>query len=139
MAINYSTGVKTAELEGGLKAAFPSGSVLEFRTGARPSTANSAATGTVLLTITLPGTPWGTAAAGALAKAGTWQGTGSATGTAAHARLRTSGDTGTSSTTLPRLDFTVTATGGGGDIELDNPALAVGQVLTLNTLNITEG
>jgi len=103
---------------------FPAGSILEIRTGASPG-AENAATGTLLSTITTPASPWAAAAAGSKAKNGTWQDASApGAGTAAHYRLKNAADT-------RRIDGTVTATSGGGDLELDNVVIAVAQVVTI--------
>lgn len=108
---------------------FPAGSILEIRTGAAPG-AENAASGTLLASITLPATPWSAAASGSKAKNGTWQATAGATGTAAHYRLKNSGDT-------RREEGSITATGGGGDMTLDNTSVASGQVVTVTTFTRT--
>ena len=53
-----------------------------------------------------------------------------AAGTAGWARLRNAGDT-------RRVDLTVSATGGGGDLQLDNTSIGSGQTVTVSTLTIT--
>lgn len=60
---------------------------LEIRTGAAPANCAAAATGTLLATLSLPTDYLGAAAAGAVAKAGTWSGTAVADGIAGHYRL----------------------------------------------------
>lgn len=104
---------------------FPAGSILEIRSGSAPG-AEASAGGTLLVSITLPSTPWSAAASSSKAKNGTWQSTGAATGTAAHYRLKNAGDT-------RRIEGTVTATGGGGDLTLDNTSIASGQTVTIST------
>jgi hypothetical protein len=108
---------------------FPAGSVLEIRTGA-PAGAESAAGGSLLASIVLPATPWAAASNGSKAKNGTWSVAASGTGTAGHYRLRNSGDT-------QREEGTVTATGGGGDAEIDNTSIASGQTVTCSTFTRT--
>lgn len=104
---------------------FPQNSLLQIRTGTSPG-AEAAATGTLLVEITLPASPWSAAASSSKAKNGTWSGTAVGTGTAAHYRLKNAADT-------RRIDGTVTATSGGGDIELDNTSINSGQTVTMNT------
>lgn len=103
----------------------PQGAVLELRSGA-PAGAENAAGGTLLVSITLPATPWAAAANGSKSKSGTWSGAGVAAGTIGHYRLRNAGDT-------HREEGTVTATGGGGDATVDNTNVAVDQVVTVQT------
>lgn len=108
---------------------FPVSSVLELRTGAPPG-AENAASGTLLVTITLPATPWGAAAAGSKAKSGVWSGSGVAAGNIGHYRLRNVADT-------RREEGTVTGIGGGGDATVDNVSVAISQVVTVNTFTRT--
>lgn len=108
---------------------FGASPVLEIRTGA-PAGPNNAATGTVLVSITAPATAFAAAAAKSKAKAGVWSNTAAAAGTAGHFRLKNTGDT-------VREEGTATATGGGGDMTLDNAVIAVGQTVTVNTYTRT--
>jgi hypothetical protein len=108
---------------------FPAGAILEIRTGA-PAGAENAAGGTLLASITLPATPWAAAASGSKAKSGTWQVAAGATGTAGHYRLKNAADT-------RREEGTVTITGGGGDMTVDNTSIASAQVVTVTTFTRT--
>lgn len=108
---------------------FPVGSVLELRSGAPPG-AEAAATGTLLVSISLPATPWAAAAGGSKSKQGTWSDVGIAAGVIGHYRLRNAADT-------RREEGTVTATGGGGDAVVDNVNVAIGQVVTVTTFTRT--
>lgn len=108
---------------------FPASSLLQLRTGAPPG-AENAASGTLLVEITTPATPWNAAASGAKTKNGTWSGTGVAAGNIGYYRLKNAADT-------LREEGTVTATGGGGDATVDNISVAVAQVLTVNSFTKT--
>jgi hypothetical protein len=126
MALDYSNALANAALDAIYDTNFPQNSVLEIRTGA-PAGAENADSGTVLATITLPATPWSAASTGTKSKNGTWQdASADGTGTAGHFRLR-----GTTATL--REEGTVTATGGGGDMTLDNTSIATAQPVTVNT------
>jgi hypothetical protein len=83
--------------------------------------------------MTLPSDWMAAASAGAKAKSGTWTGTGAAAGTAAHFRIVDNAGT------TCHMQGTVTATGGGGDVTLDNAVIAVSQVVTANSFTITAG
>lgn len=107
------------------------GGTLEIRTGAQPADANAADSGTLLVTITLPTPAFGAASSGAAAKAGTWSGTAGATGTAAHFRMKNSGNS-------RRVDGAVTATGGGGELELDSTSITSGQTVTITSFTVTQ-
>ena len=106
---------------------------LEFRTGAPPATCATADSGTLLATLTLPADFMGASSGRVVAKAGTWTGVGAAAagaGTAiGHFRVKqgaTCHDQGT-----------VTVTGGGGDMLLDNVSIANGQAITISTFTLT--
>jgi len=74
------------------------------------------------------------AGSGSKAKAGTWSdGTADNAGTADFFRLFA-----TDGTTC-HIQGTVTATAGGGDMTLDNPVIAAGQTVTINTFTLTAG
>lgn len=120
---------------GGAGINFDSGT-LEIRTGAAPG-ADAAATGTVLATITLPADAFGAAAAGAIAKAGTWQdASADAGGTAAHFRIIQSGDTnGATGSTDERIEGTVSTSG--ADLNLDSTSISAAQTVTIDTFTVT--
>lgn len=110
---------------------FDSGT-LEIRTGAQPATANAALTGTVLATVPIPADAFAAAAARAVAKAGTWQDTSAdAAGTAGYFTMRDAAST-------YRIDGSVTATGGGGDMTVDNTNFAAAQPFTITALSVSE-
>jgi len=74
------------------------------------------------------------AASGAIAMAGSWGDlSADAPGNAAHFRIHDS--TGTTC----GLQGTVTATGGGGDMTVDNVVFAVGQAFSVTGFTITDG
>lgn len=140
MALVLSDFLKQKRLDGignaGAGINFDSG-VLEIRSGAAPGP-NAADAGTLLASITLPADAFGAAAAGAMAKAGTWQdASANGTGTAAHFRIKQSGDTGgATGSTDERIEGTVGE--GSGDISLDNTDIAAGQQVTITTFTLNE-
>jgi hypothetical protein len=117
------------------------GYILEIRSGAQPATADLAPTGTVLASITLP-TPAMSSAVNpgaTTAKAGVWQdASADANGTAGWYRIRAPGDAGTTNNTDRRIDGACTITGGGGELELQNLSINVGQQITVNTATYTQ-
>lgn len=139
MAYSESTKIKNDTITARI-ALFAQNDILEVKTGSPPA-ANSAPTGTVLATVVLPATPWGTVASGAVSKSGTWADTAAdATGTAAHFVLRQASDAGTTNDgTKPRITGSVTVTGSGGDMTVDNTSFATGQNFTITSLTITQG
>jgi hypothetical protein len=75
--------------------------------------------------------PWNAASGGASTLANTpISGTAGNAGTAGYFRLRNSGDT-------ELIEGTVTATGGGGDLTLDNVVIANGQTVNLTGFTIS--
>lgn len=105
---------------------------LQLRTGAPPANCAAADSGTLLCEIALPSDWMAAAASGVKVKAGTWTGTGAAAGTAGHFRLKDSAGTTT------HMQGTATATGGGGDMTLDNAVIAIGQTVEVTTFTLTE-
>lgn len=106
--------------------------ILKIRTGAAPANPAAADSGTVLATLTLPSDWMAAASGGTKAKSGTWQDAAAdAAGTAGHFRIYKSDGV------TCQMQGTVTATGGGGDMTLDNTVLAVGQVVTVTGFTLT--
>jgi hypothetical protein len=105
---------------------------LKIRTGVQPASANDAASGTLLATFTLadPAFAAGVAGVKTLDADPDLTTVGLAAGTAGWARLE-------SSTPGTVMDFSVTATGGGGDIEVDNVSIAVDQNVTITAGTVT--
>jgi hypothetical protein len=122
MAIQHSTTTRN-RFRDAYVAAFPAAASLVIRSGSPAGVGNSAG-GTALATITLPATPL-TSGTGQVTLSGTWtDASADATGTAGHYRL-------TNGTDIE--EGTVTATGGGGDLTLDNVSIASGQTVTIST------
>lgn len=133
MAVQLSVAVRNARLDA-IETTIGTSAILEIRTGAQPANCAAADSGTLLASCTLPSDWMAAAASGAKAKAGTWEDTSAnATGTAAHWRLKDSGGT------TCHAQGTVTATGGGGDMTVDNTSFASGQAFTVTTFTLTDG
>jgi hypothetical protein len=92
---------------------------IEIRSGTRPASADDLATGTLLATVTLVDPAFGTAADGSATLTDPPSVTGAADGTATWFR-------GLDSAGATVLDGSVTATGGGGDLELSTTTISVG-------------
>jgi len=108
--------------------------VFKMWTGSLPANCAAADTTTLLLTITLAGTnDWLVASGGTKTLNSLPLGpyTAAATGTIGYFRGYASG------ATVCHIQGTVTATGGGGDMTFDNPALTSGQTVNLNTFTLT--
>lgn len=132
MAIQLSTTVRNARLDQ-IETTIGVAPLLDIRTGAQPANCASADSGTELAHIALPSDWLAAAASGSKAKSGTWSGTVGATGTAAHFRIKDSTDT------TCHIQGSVTATEGGGDMEVDNTSFAAGQTFTVSTFTLTDG
>jgi hypothetical protein len=130
MAFKFSTAVRNAAIDA-VETTIGTAPTLTIRTGSEPATANDAATGTVLVTMTLP-SDWMTAASsGSKSLSGTWQdASADATGTAGYFRITGSGGV---------IQGNVTATGGGGDMTIDNVSIAAGQQVTVTSFTLTAG
>jgi hypothetical protein len=102
---------------------FPAGSTVEIRTGA-PAGAEGAAGGALLVPVVTPAAPWAVAAAGSKAKSGVWAAAATGAGVAGSFRMKNAAGT-------KLEEGTVTATGGGGDMTVDNTNVAIGQNVTI--------
>jgi len=92
---------------------------IQIRSGTRPATANDAAAGTLLATVTLADPAFGAPATGSAALADPAPVSGAADGQATWFR-------GLDSTGATVVDGSVTATGGGGDLTLDTTTISTG-------------
>lgn len=148
MTVRLSTGLRN-NLCGstGFAATFANG-IIEIRTGSQPVTADAAATGTLLGTVTLAsgaftpgvstnGLTFGTPSAGAVSKSGTWSFSGVYPGTAGWFRLKANAlDNDLLSTTLPRLDGSIGTSG--ADMNLSNLSIAIGATTTIDSFAWTQ-
>lgn len=133
MTVQLSTGVRNARLDA-IETTIGTSAVLKIRTGAPPANVAAADSGTVLATLTLPSDWMAAASSGSKAKSGTWEdASADAGGTAAHFRLYASDGT------TAHMQGTVTGTGGGGDMTVDNTSFAVGQSFTVTAFTLTDG
>ena len=105
-----------------------SGSIIEIRSGSKPATPETAASGTLLVSITVSGSFSSTG--GVLTAADPASASPAASGTAGYFRLKKSGGTAV-------LDGTVTATGGGGDMQLGSTTITTGVPVDLGVPTIT--
>jgi hypothetical protein len=133
MTLQLSTAVRNAELDQ-IETTIGVSAILKIRTGAAPANCAAADSGTVLSTVNLPSDYLAAASGGAKAKSGTWEDTSAdAAGTAAHFRLYASDGT------TCHAQGTVTATGGGGDLTVDNVVFAAGQDFVVTAFTLTAG
>lgn len=133
MAITLSAAIRNARLDA-IESTIGTSAILRIRSGAPPATVATASSGTVLATCTLPSDWMAAASAGAKALSGTWQDTSAdASGTAGHFELVASDGT------TVGMRGTVTATGGGGDMTVDNTSFAAAQAFSVTTFTLTDG
>jgi hypothetical protein len=105
---------------------------IRIYTGAQPASANDAASGTLLVEIATADPAFGAAATGAAALASTPRSAAAvAAGTAGWFRMLDSNNNTVA-------DGSVTATGGGGDLTLDNTSIASGQTVNITSLTYTQ-
>lgn len=133
MTLQFSDTVRNAELDA-IETAVGVSAILKIRTGAAPANCAAADTGTVLSTINLPSDWMAAASGGAKAKSGTWEDVSAdATGTAGFFRIYDSGGV------TCHMQGTVTVSGGGGDMTVDNTSFAAGQDFTITGFTLTAG
>ena len=141
MPVQYSTNVRIAMLDA-IEAAIGANARIIFYTGAKPALCSDAPSGTVVATLPLTGNSgdWmapASAAGNVVTKtkhgASSWSASASAAGTVGHYRIYDS------TVTVCHEQGTVTGTGGGGDITLDNVVVALAQTITITSKTITAG
>jgi len=134
MAVGYSTTVRNARMTAILTALDlgAAGGKLLFYTATRPATGVAISTQTLLGTLTLSD-PAGTVATGALTLSAVTPDTDAdASGDISWARLTDSDD-------VFVADLSVTATGGGGDITVDNITVVAASTISVTSGVLTEG
>lgn len=133
MAFQFSTTARNAALDA-IETAIGTSAVLKIRSGSVPADCGTADAGSVLATLNLPSDWLAAASGGSKSKSGTWEdASADATGTAGHFRVYASDGT------TVHMQGTITATGGGGDMTLDNTSIASGQQITITTFTLTAG
>ena len=133
MAFQFSTTARNAALDA-IETAIGTSAVLKIRTGTVPADCGTADAGSVLATLTLPSDWLAAASGGSKSKSGTWEdASADATGTAAHFRIYASDGT------TVHMQGTITATGGGGDMTLDNTSIASAQQVTITSFTLSAG
>ncbi len=131
MATQFSTATRNAAADQ-IETTIGTAPTLELRSGAAPADCAAADSGTLLASMALPSDWLGAAAAGAKTLLGTWQDpSANAAGTVGHFRIKQGATC--------HIQGTVTITGGGGDITLDNNVLALGQQVTVTAFTLSMG
>lgn len=133
MAIQLSVNVRNARLDS-FEATVGNAAVLRIRTGGQPATCATPDSGTVLAEATLPSDWMAAASSGSKALSGTWQdASANATGIAGHFRIYDN------SGTTCHMQGSITGTGGGGDMELNNTSIAATQTVTITAFTLSDG
>jgi hypothetical protein len=133
VTLALSAAVKNGMLDA-LETAIGGSAVLKLRTGTPPATIADADSGTVVATLNLPADWMAAASGGSKAMAGTWEDTSAdSAGTVGHFRVYASDGT------TQHIQGTVTISGGGGDLTLDNNVVAAGQKVTITSFTLTAG
>lgn len=133
MAFQFSTTARNAALDA-IETAIGTSAVLKIRSGSAPADCGTADSGTVLATLNLPSDWLAAASGGSKSKSGTWEdASADATGTAAHFRIYANDGT------TVHMQGTITATGGGGDMTLDNTSIASAQQVTITSFTLSAG
>jgi hypothetical protein len=133
VALQYSVAVRNANLDA-FETTVGASAILEIRTGSPPADCATASSGTLLALCSLPADWMNAASGGTKTKNGTWQDT-SANGTGTAGYFRIFDTTGTTC----HAQGTVTLTGGGGDMTVDNTSFVTGQAFSVTTFTLTSG
>lgn len=132
MTIQYSVAIRNARLDA-VESTAGASAKLYIYSGAKPADCAAADPAGLLVTINLPADWLAAAAAGSKALLGSWTAAATAAGVAASFRIKET--TGTTT----HIQGTVTATGGGGDMTLNNTNIANSQNVTVDTFTLTAG
>jgi len=127
MPLRISSGAQNAAADA-ITGLVGSTGTLKIYSGAQPATPGTAASGTLLATVTLGA--WSAASAGTASGADPASVTAAATGTAGWFRAASSGGTAV-------FDGDVTATGGGGVMQLSSTSLVSGGAVDITSVSVT--
>lgn len=134
MAMQLSVAVRNALLDS-IETTIGASPKLRIYSGSMPANCAAAATGTMLVDMTLPSDFMAAASSGSKALSGTWSasgdaGAGAGTNAGYYRILDAAG-------TTCHEQGTVTATGGGGDLTLNNISIASGQAVSITSKTLT--
>jgi hypothetical protein len=130
MAFQYGATLRNNQVSQIQSTVGTSGTLLIF-SGAEPANCAAADPTGLLATITLPAS-FLTSTGGVASIAGSWTVAASGTGTAASFRMK-------DGSAVCHVQGNVTATGGGGDLQLNNVSIASGQTVTVTGFTVTAG
>lgn len=129
MATNLTT-ANNQTRAAALNTAVGTSATIKIYTGANPTNADTAVTGTLLVTLTCSASAFGVAASGVITLNAVTSGTAVATGTAGYARLASSG-------AVTQLDWTSVGTSG-SDLNLNSTSITSGGTVSVTSGTITE-
>lgn len=135
MSLQLGVSVRNAMLDA-IESTIGTSAILKIRSGSVPANCAAADSGTVLATMSLDSDWMAAAASGAKAKAGTWEDASADAGAptnAGHFRIYDSGGS------TCHMQGTITATGGGGDLTLDNISITAGQDIVITSFTLNAG
>ena len=131
MPFQFSVAARNASLDA-IETTVGTTPTLEIRSGTVPANCAAADAGTLLASMALPSDWLAAASGGSKTLLGTWQdASADAAGTAGHFRIKQGATC--------HIQGTVTATGGGGDMTLDNTSIASGQQVTITAFTLNAG
>lgn len=132
--MQYSVRVRTAK-QAAIEVDIGNTPILEFWDGVMPANCAAAAAGTLMAQFALPSDWLAAAAAGAVAKTGTWQGSAVGSGNLRYFRILRAG-----SPSECDIQGTVGPAGSPTyDMTVDNTSVAPGQTITVSTFTLTAG
>ena len=136
MALKLSEAVRDAQ-NNAIETTISTAPKLYLLSGAVEANCAAADTGTICAILDLPSDWLGASSAGVKSKAGTWSGVG-------HANAGAGTDVGhfrvtDAAGTTCHLQGSVTITGSGGDMTMDNVNVATDQAVTINSFALTAG
>ena len=133
MAFQLSPAARNSTLQA-IETAVGINPILTIGTGTVPTECASANTGNIVATMVLPSDWLSTPVLGVIQLSGSWQDlSADASGTAGYFRLHNNAGT------VCHMQGTISASGAGGDMQLDNTNIAIGQQITITTFTITAG
>lgn len=131
MALQFATTTRNAMLDA-IETDTGVSAVMKILSGTAPANCGTANSGTVLATMNLPSDWMANASSGSKALSGTWEDTSADNGgTAGYFRIYKSDGT------TCQIQGTVTATGSGGDLTLDNVSIASAQDVKVTSFTLT--
>ena len=132
MSFQLSIAVRNARLDI-IESTIGTSPLLKIFSGTEPINCAAADPSGVLISMSLPSDWMSAALSGSKTLLGTWSTSAIGTGIGTSFRIyNTAGS-------ICHIQGNVTATGGGGDLTLDNTSIASGQTVTITTFTLTDG